>query len=330
MNEPSAASPYRGPGAALHARDPSIPFARSLEEASLCEVVNINTLTGALRPPGTRTGCALAVFPAIGIGLIIGICGVANIVSGFDIGQTIGGALIGTVFLSLGLWIAASVRGVIRAGTLVNTGKLDEAEALLGKWKGMRSMGVGDLYGGSVASLRGDHARALEKYGKVAAFFGSVGQMGIRGATNLIGATHEGAFGRRPSNPQVLVGYLEAAYHAARALSNLGRAGEARQLIDAAGPPLGEYLTLLRTLGLLYVDFCSGVSTIPNEELHALADRGARLEGTWGLLGLCGWAYEQRGDRATSERLVRDELGRPGSGRLEALMPPLYRWMRTV
>jgi hypothetical protein len=308
-----------------------VPFARSLEEANLGEVVNVNTLTGEVRPVQRKKNeIALAIMPGIGVVTFVGCSIVANLIGRFEWDQTMVGILLGGSFVALGLWMRKSTLAVLNAGALVNVGKLDQAEAILRTWRGLRAMGTGDLYLGTLASLRGDHEGALACSFRVAAFYGSLGQGSLGGIKPLVSATPKGDFGPRPANSQFLAAYLEAAYQAARALCNLYRVDEAQRVLAIAGRPLGEYTGLLFAVSSLYTQFCLGECTVTDEELRALRDLGGRLQGTWGLLGLCAWASAQRGDAASSADLVRAELDRPASRRLEVLMPRLYAWLESA
>jgi hypothetical protein len=341
MTSPAAAtSPYRSP-AAVGARDLDVPFARSLEEANLGEVVNLNTMTGEVRPVSrTKNAIVLGIMPGIGVALFLGYSVVANLVGRFQWDQMMGGIVLGGVFVAIGLWMRKSTLAVLNAGALVNVGKLDEAEAILRTWSGLRAMGTGDLYLGTVLSLRGDDEGALARYWSVAAFYGSLGQGSLGGIKPLEAAVARGDFGPRPANSQFLVGYLEAAYQAARALCNLGRVEEAEGVLAIAGRPVGEYTALLFAVSSLYAQLCAGKCTVTDEEVRALRDLGGRLQGTWGLLGLCAWACAQRGDEASqalrgatlasSADLVRAELERPSSRRLQVLMPQLYAWLESA
>jgi hypothetical protein len=209
----------------------------------------------------------------------------------------------------------------------VNTGRYAEAEAILRRWSGARSLQTGNLYAGALATARGDLVDALSRYQALMKFAGTIG-IGASAAA-AFGVVDTGTWGSRPTDPRVLMGWLESAMHAARLLCDLGRVGEARQVLQLAGAPQGEYTALLRVLAERYADFVSGSPpAMGHDELERLAAWASSLRGTWGLLALCAWEYARRGDAATAARLIAEERARPNASRLAMTMPSLWRWMQ--
>jgi hypothetical protein len=315
------------------ARPGSQPFARTLADASLGEIVFQSALSGRVHAPasGARLAIALGFAPALGVLLVVGLGIAPNLVGRYDGDRTWVGCILGAVFIGLGLFLIALTLPLTRAAVLVNTGRFDAAQTLLARWSGARSLQIGNLYGGVLASARGDLPGALERYQKLMAFVGRIGAPGLRGALQMVGVTEVGPWGRRPTTalqPQLIVAWLEAAYHAARILCDLGRVQEATYVLQIAGPPVGEYLVLLRALAERYAEHCSGVSTLSAEQLASLAAWARGLRGSWGLLALAASDYARRGDAATAARLLDEERSRPNAARLAVLMPQLWGWVQ--
>lgn len=308
---------YRQPQLATYPfRPAAAPFARSLADASLGEVVFQGGLSGTVHAPasGARLALTLSVAPVVGLLIILGVGVIPDLVDRFDSDRTIVACVFGGIFVTMGLLLAVMAVPVGRAAVLVNTGRLDEAQAILSRWSGSRSLQTGNLYGGMLASVRGDLPLALERYGKLLDFLGRLARTsGLRG-----------------SAPSLAAARLEGTFHVVRILCDLGRVQEAGALLQSAGPPWGEYVTLLRVVAERYVHFNLGLPTQSHAELAQLAGWASSLRGSWGLLALAGWGYAGVGDHAAAARLVAEERARPNAARLALLMPRLWAWMQSV
>ena len=297
-------------------RETASPFAASLADASLGEVVFQGGLSGTVHAPssGTRLALTLSAAPALGLLVILGVGVVPDLVEGFDSDRTIVGCVLGGIVLAVGVLLAAMALPIGRAAVLVNTGRLDEAQAILSRWSGARSLQTGNLYGGMLASVRGDLPLALERYSKLLDFLGRLASAG----------------GVRSSQPSLAAARLEGTFHVVRILCDLGRVQEAGALLQSAGQPWGEYVSILRVVAERYVHFCLGLPTQSHAELAQLAGWASTLRGSWGLLALAGWGYASLGDHAMAARLLAEERARPNAGRLALLMPRLWAWMQSV
>lgn len=114
-------------------------------------------------------------------------------------------------------------------------------------------------------------------------------------------------------------------------LTALGRAKEARVVLEARGPiPVGEVLKLSYWIAQMHL-FCAE-GGIPNgvlddSELHDRMRKGLSMTAGRDLLLLCAWAYGQRGEHDEATFAWRQAKDREGSHRLEVAMPKLSEWM---
>src|SRR4051812_29886027 len=104
-NAANAPSPYRAaPAMQLPAREATAPFAATLADASLGEIVFQGALTGVVHAPATGGALygRLAIFPVIGISLIVGVGVIPNFVGRYDSDRTAVGCVFGSIFFLVG------------------------------------------------------------------------------------------------------------------------------------------------------------------------------------------------------------------------------------
>lgn len=111
-------------------------------------------------------------------------------------------------------------------------------------------------------------------------------------------------------------------------LVNLGRPGEARAQLEAmGGVPAGEFLRVAHWMSELYVCLAEGDHELSDDELYERARKALAMTASSGLLGLCAWAYDRRGDRDQAEHLLAEAFDRLTDERVERMMPRIYSWM---
>jgi hypothetical protein len=110
------------------------------------------------------------------------------------------------------------------------------------------------------------------------------------------------------------------------ALVNLGRVAEARTRLATVPMPRRDYLRIQHWIADLFVQLGEGRVSIPEEELWQRARTGLAVLASGALVPLCGWAFEQLGDREMAEHLREVALDRGARG-LERAAPALHRWL---
>jgi len=125
-----------------------------------------------------------------------------------------------------------------------------------------------------------------------------------------------------------LIQYQFSYYTEINLLTALGRAKEARVVLDArGGVPAGEVLRLSYWIAEMHLAIAEGKLEIDATELHDRMRKGLSMTAGRDLLLLCAWAYAQRGEHDEARFAWRQAMEREGSQRLEVAMPKLAAWM---
>jgi len=125
-----------------------------------------------------------------------------------------------------------------------------------------------------------------------------------------------------------LIQYQFSYYTEINLLTALGRAKEARVVLDArGGVPAGEVLRLSYWIAEMHLAIAEGKLEIDATELHDRMRKGLSMTAGRDLLLLCAWAYAQRGEPDEARFAWRQAMEREGNQRLEIAMPSLARWM---
>ena len=125
-----------------------------------------------------------------------------------------------------------------------------------------------------------------------------------------------------------LIQYQFSYYTEINLLTALGRAKEARVVLDARGGiPGGEVLRLSYWIAEMHLAIAEGKLEIDGTELHDRMRKGLSMTAGRDLLLLCAWAYAQRGEPDEARFAWRHAMEREGNQRLEVAMPKLAAWM---
>ena len=125
-----------------------------------------------------------------------------------------------------------------------------------------------------------------------------------------------------------LIQYQFSYYTEINLLIALGRAKEARVVLDArGGVPPGEVLRLSYWIAEMHLGIAEGKLGIDDAELHDRMRKGLSMTVGRDLLLLCAWAYAQRGELDEARFAWRQAMEREGNQRLEVAMPKLAAWM---
>jgi hypothetical protein len=125
-----------------------------------------------------------------------------------------------------------------------------------------------------------------------------------------------------------LIQYQFSYYTEINLLIALGRAKEARVVLDArGGVPAGEVLRLSYWIAEMHLAIAEGKLAIDDAELHDRMRKGLSMTVGRDLLLLCAWAYAQRGEPDEARFAWRQAMEREGNQRLEVAMPKLAAWM---
>lgn len=265
----------------------------TLEDASLGDILYVSPLTKKVTPWRRSLRRRLAIMPGLGIALLLGIGVLPNLFGTFNGDRTFVGVMLGMVLLLPGLFIAWLLRRTlateIDGSELVNEGRYEEAERALAP-----VFGLAPFYAARLATMKGDHAAALEGY---------------REAIHTSTAEHR---------------QDEARHFAILSYCNLDRTEEASALLASCPPPTDEYNALLRRIVMLYIDLSADQRPrILEEEVHVALALASRLRGTWGLFALL--AYARPESRA---RWIAEERKRKTVKRIRMVLPKLWTFMR--
>ena len=125
-----------------------------------------------------------------------------------------------------------------------------------------------------------------------------------------------------------LIQYQFSYYTEINLLTALGRAKEARVVLDArGGVPAGEVLRLSYWIAEMHLAIAEGKLEIDATELHDRMRKGLSMTAGRDLLLLCAWAYAQRDEPDEARFAWRHAMEREGNQRLEVAMPKLAAWM---
>jgi hypothetical protein len=125
-----------------------------------------------------------------------------------------------------------------------------------------------------------------------------------------------------------LIQYQFSYYTEINLLTALGRAKEARVVLDARGGiPAGEVLRLSYWIAEMHLAIAEGKLEIDGTELHDRMRKGLSMTAGRDLLLLCAWAYAQRDEPDEARFAWRHAMEREGNQRLEVAMPRLAAWM---
>jgi hypothetical protein len=193
------------------------------------------------------------------------------------------------------------------AAVLVVAGRLDEAEALLGRLR--RAWGMPAVYRASaesylarIAARRGRHAEALA--------FADSALRRMRTDRTTRGQRRILEYGRVVT------------------LVNLDRVGDARAAFEALPRSLeGDYLRAQRTATELYVCLAEGEHTLPPSFLEEQAQIALTLTAGGSLLALLAWAEDHAGRTGVADRLLAAAGARPRADIARAAMPRLAAWV---
>lgn len=275
------------------------PLARSLEEALPGSLVFVDRRGDVIPPRRARLQAALASGTRAGLGTVM------VIVCASLFGWV--GAVVGSAYLTFGLWNLVEGRRAARAWRLLASDPA-AAEAILlplarGRWRPEWIRAGAHAALGHVAAMRGDAESALSHYRAAVASHARTG--GAKRVHGLI-ARHGEVF----------------------ALVNLGRVGEARATLNALGPlPTGDYLRFQRWACELYVCFGEGRHDIDPDDLHARSLAALRLSSGGTLVALCAWAHAAIGDHDQAAHLLAEAGERSDAELLTRTCPKLRAWM---
>jgi tetratricopeptide (TPR) repeat protein len=125
-----------------------------------------------------------------------------------------------------------------------------------------------------------------------------------------------------------LVQYQFSYYTEINLLIALGRAKEARVVLDArGGVPTGEVLRLSYWIAQMHLAIAEGKLEIDDTDLYDRMRKGLSMTAGRDLLLLCSWAYAQRGEHDEARFAWREAMDREGTQRLDVAMPKLAAWM---
>jgi len=125
-----------------------------------------------------------------------------------------------------------------------------------------------------------------------------------------------------------LIQYQFSYYTEINLLTALGRAKEARVVLDSrGGVPAGEVLRLSYWIAEMHLAIAEGKLEIDGAELHDRMRKGLSMTAGRDLLLLCAWAYAQRDEPDEARFAWRHAMEREGNQRLEVAMPKLAAWM---
>jgi tetratricopeptide (TPR) repeat protein len=277
----------------------SLKLAQSLETAGRGTFVHIDGKGQVRSPVRYRVMTALAY--GLSSGAILASSWLYIDIFG-PLGAMVGVALGGAFAVGL-----RRGRRMIRAAALIQSDRLDEAEALCqdtlaGRFVPRRLKAAAHQNLAAVATRRGQFEAALEH---------------VRKAIQL----RHSAFGSR----NVLVDIL--AYAEVTLLVNLGRLGEARARLEARGKvPDGDFLRVQHWTADLYVQFAEGRLALDEDGLWQRGQAALRITGAAHLLALCAWAYTQRGDQDMARHFLEQALDRAEPS-TPVTSPLLWRWV---
>jgi hypothetical protein len=290
---------------ALARREPhDVRVARSFVEARPDELVMLGR-SGEVVPTWSWTTLRA------GIGVAAGLTAIAALPAlvGVAIGPLTGLGALGLTWLGVALWTLPQA-ALGRATRQLAAEDLEGAQRTLDRMSGgLRSAwvaGATEHLRAKLAWLRGEHPAALGHLQRAAAAL------------------------RRARGWQAKVTWTLVELDRVQLLAIVGRAAEARALLDAMHVPAGDFVQMERVHASLTVDFHGGRSTCTAAELDAWTEQTLRSNSWGGTLVLLAWAHAQRGDGELVASLLDVADDRLHPWRLPQTDPRLHAWRQAA
>ncbi len=282
--------------------EPSWQLARSLEEASVGQVMMLDQHGDVLSPGRIRWIWARSWLTAGAMGAALGMS------SALLFGSALfGGAAVG-LYAGAFLWQLRHRSALRRVLALCAAGRRDEAQRALDRLEAQKLphqyRPIIDMLSGNLAFLRGEFEPALDRYEQVIQRYRPTG--------------------RQTPHPI----YWICAFNRVQLLASSGQLERARELrpeLDSA--PHGAYFEMDRMLTDLLLAFHSGDDSGLDGDLYEWA-KAALKTNRFGLnVVLLAWTFHRRGDDEMARMLLLEAPPRLSGHFLADSAPRVHAWM---